>query len=279
MADQADLIFSPESYQELFADWGRFPNAVPFAGGSALIRSQDGYLPTLPAVVISLEKVEEMQRITRSERYLEIGAMVTLSKIIELRKFVPRVLVHCLRNIARPQLRNMATIGGNVCCCLDSVAVFNALDAQYELRSMQSSRWITASRFSPEPGRNALAPQELLCRIRVPLDNWEYSAYKRFAGQASMARAGASRSAVFLAKPQKNVLTDIRIICKIADSIWRDKDSEIFLIGKRLPLSRRIAAAFVSRWETFLRTAKNLDDMPRKELINFIEVNVGNLAE
>jgi len=203
--------------------------------------------------------------------------MVTLSKIIELRKFVPSVLVHCLRNIARPQLRNMATIGGNVCCCLDSVAVFNALDAQYELRSPQSSRWITASRFSPEHGPNALDPQELLCRIRVPLDNWEYSAYKRFAEQASMTRTG--RSAVFLAKPQKNVLTDIRIICKIADSIWRDKDSEILLIGKRLPLTRRIAASFVSRWETFLRSAENVDDMSRKELVNFIEVNVGNLAE
>jgi len=266
MAAQPDAILSPESYPELFTEWNRHPDAVLFAGGTSLVRKND-----LPPVIFSLEKLEEMQRITRSERYLEIGAMVKLSRIIELRKFVPSVLVHCLRNIARPQLRNMATIGGNICLHLDSAAAFTALDAQYELRSAQSSRWITASRFSPEPGPGALGQRELLSRIRVPLDNWDYSAYRKFKGRA--------RSVVFLAKPLKNMLADIRIICKTGNRVWRNKDSEILLIGKRLPLTRRIATAFVGRWETFLKGAENIDDLSRKELVNFIEMNVGNLVE
>jgi len=272
MVDRSELVFSPENYAELFHDWQRYPDAIPFAGGTALLRGQDRLVPQLPPVILSLDRIEEMRRINRSERYLEIGAMVRLSRIIELRKFGPGVLVHCLRNIAGPQLRNMATIGGNVCGHLDSVAAFTALDAQYELRGAQSSRWITAARFSPQPNPGALGQREILSRIRVPLDNWDYSAYRKFA-------AAAGRNAVFLARVQKNMLADIRIICKTADRIWRDKDSEIVLIGKRLPLTRRIAATFVGRWETFLRGAQGVDELSRKEFVNFIEANVGNLVE
>ncbi|MCL2190557.1 MAG: FAD binding domain-containing protein [Treponema sp.] len=264
MAGLPEPVLSPETYAELFADWGRHPDALPFAGGTALIRGRPA-----PGAILSLDKIEEMRRINRSERYLEIGAMVKLSRIIELRKFGPGVLVHCIRNIAGPQIRNMATIGGNVCGHLDSVAAFTALDAQYELRSAQSSRWITAARFSPGPGPGALGQGEILSRIRVPLDNWDYSAYKKFAG----------RNAVFLARAQKNVLADIRIICKAADRIWRDRDSEMFLAGKRLPLPRRTAAAFVGRWEAFLRGAGNMDEPSRREFVNFIDANVDNLVE
>ena len=238
----------------------------------------------MPPVILSLDKIDEMQRITRSERYLEIGAMVTLSRIIEMRKFAPAVLVQCLRNIAGPQLRNMATIGGNVCGHGDSVAALNALDAQYELKTAQSSRWITASRFSPTPdagdgSANSVGPlnsRELVSRIRVPLDNWDYSAYKKFPGQASGDPVCAAGSVVFLAGVQKNMLADVRVICKTAAGIRRDKDGEILLIGKRLPLTRRMAAAFVARWE---RGSDGMDGLSRKELVGFIEKNVGNLVE
>jgi len=278
MANRPDAILAPESYAELFAEWNRWPDSALFAGGVERLRFQDRRVPELPPVILSLEKVEETHRITRSERYLEIGAMVKLGRIIELRKFVPCALVHCLRNIAGPQVRNMATIGGNVRLHLDSAAALTALDAQYELRNALASRWVSASRFSPDPGTTAthgtLGARELIGRIRVPLDNWDYSAYRKFAG-----RNGSTRSAVFLAKPQKNVLGDIRIVCKTDDKIWRDRDGEMLLIGKRLPLTRRIAATFVSRWETFLRGAENVDELSRKELVNFIDLNVADLAE
>jgi len=271
MASQPDLIFFPESYGDLFAEWDRHPHAAPFAGGTALFRARDSQEPELPPVIISLERIEEMGRISRSERYLEIGAMAKLSKIIEMRKFAPDVLARCLRSISGPQLRNMATIGGNVCCRLDSAAALTALDAQYELRGVQSSRWVSAARFSPELGPGALGPRELLTRIRVPLDGWGYSAYKKF--------PGSGKCAVFLANPQKNMLADIRAVCKCADGILRDKDGEMLLIGKRLPLTGRIAAAFVAHWDAFLRGAEGVDEVSRREFAGFLEANVAALAE
>jgi CO/xanthine dehydrogenase FAD-binding subunit len=275
MADQLNLVFFPLTYSELFSAWSRYPKAVPYAGGTALIREQGKQILELPPIILSLEKLQEMQRINRSERYLEIGSMVKLSQIVDLGKIVPAALRRCLEHIAGPQLRNMATIGGNLCFrrgCLDSSAVLMALDAQYELRNAQSVRWISASRFSADTAP-AIKDQELLTRIRVPLDDWDYTVYTKFSGQAIK-----SKTAVFLAKTQKNVLNDIRVIYK-ADALWRDKHSESLLIGKHLPLNHRIAVDFIERWSDFISATPHIDELSRKELLNFIEINISNLSE
>ena len=276
MADQLNLVFFPSSYSELFSIWNRYPKAVLYAGGTALIREQGRNALELPSILLSLEKLQELNRISRSERYMEIGATAKLSQIIDLGKIVPAALRHCLEHIAGPQLRNMATIGGNLCFsggCMDSSAALMALDAQYELRNAQSSRWVSASRFYTGPNLVALKSQELLTRIRVPLDDWDYSVYKKFSGQAHK-----SKAVVFLVRIQKNVLSDIRIVYKTG-ALWRNRDSESILIGKSLPLNRRIAADFAGSWETFISGAQNVDEMSRKELVNFIEININNLLE
>jgi len=74
------------------------------------------------------------------------------------------------------------------------------------------------------------------------------------------------------------MLTDIKIIYKTA-FIWRDKNIETRLIGKELPLNRRIAAEFVDHWDAFLSGIDIIDDLSRKEMINFIAMNVYNLSE
>lgn len=276
MAAPLNQVFFPATFQELFSAWNRFPNAAPYAGGTGIIRSQGRQILNLPPIILSLEKLEELHRISRSERYLEIGSMVTLNRIIRLGKIVPAALTRCLENIAGTQLRNLATIGGNICFParrLDASAALTALDAQYELRSAQASRWISASRFFPMPGPTALNAQELLTRIRVPLDQWDYSVYKKFTRHES-----GNNVVVFLIKTQKNLLTDIRVVYK-TDTILRDKNSETVLIGKQLPVSRRITADFIGRWETFLLGIQDADEFSRKELINFIEQNVYNLSE
>jgi CO/xanthine dehydrogenase FAD-binding subunit len=277
MAAPLNQVFFPSGFQELFNAWSRFPQAVPYAGGTGLIRGQGQEILELPPIILSLDKLEELQRITRTERYLEIGAMVKLNQIIRLGKIVPEAFTRCLEQIAGPQLRNIATIGGNICYSesrLDASAPLVALDAQYELRSAQSSRWISASRFSSLPGPPALKPQELLTRIRVPLDQWDYATYKKF----GIFRGLSGGSVVFLMKTQKNVLTDLRVVYKTA-TILRDKNSEAVLVGKQLPLGRRIAAEFVESWETFLSGIETLDELSRRELINCVELNLYNLSE
>jgi len=244
-------VFLPGSFQELFSSWSSNPDAVLCAGGTEHIRNQNSGIPTLTRKIISLDRIEELHKISRSERYLEIGSMVKLSKIINLGKIVPEVLIHCLENIASPQIRSQATIGGNICnptVKLDTSAPMIALDAQYELRSAQSVRWVSASRFSTQPGPLSLTNQECLTRIRVPLEPWTFTWYRKFNFSLSSRPGGCI---LLILRNQKDILTDIRVLY-LSQAIFREKNAESMLMGKHLPLDNRDASAFVDRWKNYL---------------------------
>jgi len=270
-------VFFPASFHELFSSWNRFPDASLYAGGTDIICRQGKNVLKLPSVILCLDKVQELHRITRTEQYLEIGSMVKLNKIIWLGKIVPDVLATCLEKIGGVQLRNIATIGGNICGTsrlLDVSAPLTALDAQYELRNAHNSRWISASRFHSKEEHAVLQKQELLTRIRLPLHQWDYSIYKKFFPEDFF----NSEALVFLAKAQKSVLSDIRVVYK-ANSILRNKSGEDILNGKLLPISRRTADDFIENWEEFLRGKQNVNDFSKNALLAGIEENVYNLTE
>jgi CO/xanthine dehydrogenase FAD-binding subunit len=269
-------VFFPVSYQELFGNWTRFPDAVPYAGGSSILARQGNNLLTLPDVILCLDKIAELHSITRTEQNLEIGAKVTLNRIIRLGKIVPEILVTCLKNIAGVQLRNIATIGGNICCkgrLYDLSAALTALDAQYELRSAGSTRWVSAARFHSDD-KTALEKQELLTRVRLPLHTWDYSIYKKFFPED----IHNSEVLVFLARAQKNILTDIRVVYK-THTILRNKNSEDLLNGKLLPLHRKTALDFVENWNHFLTGRPDVSEFSKHALLNSIEENVFILSE
>jgi len=270
-------VIFPSSLQELFAAWNRFPNAVPYAGGTDLIGGQEKILIDLPPVFLCLDKIEELHRITRTEQYLEIGSMVRLNRLIKLGKIVPEILSSCVERIAGVQLRNLATIGGNICSSsrlLDLPAPLTALEAQYEFRSASNTtRWVSASRFHSEE-KTALDKQEILTRVRLPLHQWDYAVYKKFLAEDHY----NTEALVFIAKTQKNVLSDIRVIYK-STSILRNKDGEDILIGKYLPLSRKTAEDFVSNWIGFLAQRHEISNFAKNSLISSIEENIFNLSE
>jgi CO/xanthine dehydrogenase FAD-binding subunit len=272
-------VFFPSNFQELFSAWSRFPEAIPYAGGTGIIRNQDKRIPILPRNIISLDRMEDMRRITRTERYLEVGAMVRLSEIISLGKIVPEILTRTLERIGGPALRNLATIGGSLCCPigrLDTSAPLVALDAHYELRSAGTSRWISATRFSTLPGPPALAPQELLTRIRIPLERWNYSLYCKFKPPGTNEAGGVI---VFILKNQKNTLTDLRVVYS-GSIILQDRNSEALLIGKQLPLDRKEARAFLDSWKHYLQvmenTASGQKNAPDMTQINLLKIQIIN---
>ncbi|MCL2066571.1 MAG: FAD binding domain-containing protein [Treponema sp.] len=268
-------IFSPSSLNELFSIWKQFPEAVPFAGGTTIACGQEKEAFNLPPKILCLDKLAELKRITRTERYLEIGSMVKLNNVIWLGKIVPEIITKCLENMAGTQLRNIATVGGNICCRnFDLTTPMIALDAHYELRSAQTSRWISASRFYSLTEPENPDSMELLTRIRVPLDQWDYAVYRKFKNQ----EIENSENAVFLMKVQKNILTDIRVIYK-AGTIFRNKNGEAVLIGVRMPLARKNAADFIENWKIYLAQQKEISDFSKMKLLNLITLHVYDLCE
>jgi len=270
-------VIIPTSFQELFAAWNRFPDAVLFAGGTNLVSKQDRNILYLPPVFLSIDKIEELQKITRTEQYLEIGSMVKLNRLIKLGKIVPEVLCLCLKKIAGVQLRNIATIGGNICGASnwhDLSAPLTALDAQYEFRSASNvTRWVSAARFHSEEN-TTMEKQELLTRIRLPLHQWDYTVYKKFHSEDYF----NSNSLVFLAITQKNILSDIRVIYK-ENAIYRNKNGEDILKGKYLPLNRKTTHDFAASWLEYLAGKPEIGEFSKYSLLNSIEEYVFNLSD
>jgi CO/xanthine dehydrogenase FAD-binding subunit len=272
-------VFFPSTLQELFAAWSRFPDALPFAGGASFAKGQEHHTLALPVNILSLDKLNELQHISRTERYIEIGAMVRLSDIISLEKSIPQVFAQSLKCIAGPEVRNVATIGGNICfpdLRLNTTAPLLALDARYELRTALASRWISAARFSSVPGPLAFSSQELLTRIRIPLEQWNYSLFKHFADPYPENEMGTS--IVFIARVEKNILTDLRVVFS-GEMVIRDRNSEAFLSGKHLPLDRRDIAHFTGLWRAFLSAVDTPGPMIKAKMLNFIEEAVTALAD
>ena len=284
-------VYFPSGFQELFSTWNRLNDAVLCAGGNEQIRYQGRRIPVLPKNIISLDRLTELCKISRTERYLEIGAMVKLNQIVHLGKIVPEALIRCLECIAGPALRNMATIGGNICNPsrrLDCSGPMIALDAQYELRTVQSTRWISASRFSSLPGPPVLGKQELLTRVRVPLEPWTFTRYHKFKTHGGNKPGGGI---LFILRNQKRTLTDIRVVYS-GQIILREKNSETMLAGKHLPLDRKYASAFVDSWRNYLSILSGIEnsifpeeagnfepELVKTQILNFIETTIMRISE
>lgn len=88
------------------------------AGGSDLLTSLKGdFLPDYPEAVINLKTISGLGYIREDGEYLRIGALARLSDIVRspLLKEKYRLLSEAAQSVATPQIRNVATLGGNLC--------------------------------------------------------------------------------------------------------------------------------------------------------------------
>jgi CO/xanthine dehydrogenase FAD-binding subunit len=86
-------------------------------------------------------------------------------------------LAQAARTVGSPQIRNAATIGGNLATCSpagDGLPVLAALDAEVELIGPDGRRSLPIGEFMVGVKRTALQPGELIAAVTVPLlDGWQ----------------------------------------------------------------------------------------------------------
>jgi carbon-monoxide dehydrogenase medium subunit/xanthine dehydrogenase FAD-binding subunit len=151
---------------------GRQPKAV-LAGGTDLLielRRQEGSLVRL----IDISGISELSGIQRENGEILIGPLTTMAELASsplILQHIP-VLAKVAGSIGSPQIRNRATVGGNLCHaspCADTVPPLIALDAVLDLQSPRGIRQLSLENFLQSPYRVALDPDELLVRIRIPM--------------------------------------------------------------------------------------------------------------
>jgi len=102
-----------EAVSQLGAKWGE---ADVLAGGTDLISMMKDYIAT-PKRVVNIKNIKELSGIRSSGSELRIGATVTLDELMEnavVRKSFP-ALADAARGVSSPQIRNMGTVGGDLC--------------------------------------------------------------------------------------------------------------------------------------------------------------------
>ena len=147
-------------------------DARPLAGGQSLVPLLNFRLAR-PALLVDLNRIEALSRITITDGALRIGAMARQAAA-EANSDVARgwpILPEVIGHIAHPQIRNRGTVGGSLAHndpAAELPAVMLALDAEMIAHGPQGERTIAARDFFAGTMETALAPDELLTEIRVP---------------------------------------------------------------------------------------------------------------
>jgi CO/xanthine dehydrogenase FAD-binding subunit len=226
--------YVPLQMQNLLTLYQKNHQAALLAGGT--------YNLPLSGDVIYLKKIDELTRITRTERFLDIGASASISSILSIAKRVlPGPLSEVLTRIGTPAIRNMATLGGHLCIRdrrMDAVPMLMLMDVSLELRTIKGARWVTLTRFYDEEGYPSFREGELLTRIRVPLEEWNFFHYKKLGSYPSQGEPVLSFSG--LAKIQRAVISECRTAFSFGGrEILRNREIEAQLSGRKVPLSEK----------------------------------------
>lgn len=167
--------------------------ARPLAGGTALVLLMRHRLAS-PAHVVYLGGIPGLDRIVAEGEDLRIGALATHAAIEahpDVRARYP-VLAEMARVVANPQIRNVATIGGNLCHgdpASDPPACLLALGAWVGAVRDGAEREIPLEDFFTDYYENSLAPGEIVREIVVPaLPAGARAAYMRYVTSAAESR-------------------------------------------------------------------------------------------
>jgi len=166
---------APRSLDEalrLLAEAGE--EARVMAGGTDLIvRMKHGLLK--PGFVISLAEIEELRPISFDRRKgLSIGATARLAEVAshaEIKRRYPAV-ASAAEKTANVQVRNMGTVGGNICNAApsaDNAPTLIAMGAEAVIAGGKGKRSVPLDRFFKGPRLTALEPDEILTAIQVPV--------------------------------------------------------------------------------------------------------------
>jgi xanthine dehydrogenase small subunit len=166
-------VVSPRGLAEAYAILGDGP-IRPIAGGTDLMVALTGELGEPPDRVLDLWGLDELRGIAVEGDTISLGALTTYTEIRRstlCREHLP-VLVEAAETIGAAQIQNRGTLGGNVVNASpagDTLPVLLASDTSFVVGSARGERVIPASEFWPAYRQTALAPDELLVRIRIPL--------------------------------------------------------------------------------------------------------------
>jgi len=164
------ILLAPQSVQSLHTALEANTDATILAGGTDLlvkIRREQIY----PDTIISLGSLG-WNRIQRNQSTVEIGSMVTAAQLSTYDCSDVDVLSRAASQVGGMQIRNMATVGGNVVNAspaADMALALLALDADVTIMGRETERRVSLRDFFTGPGQTVLSTGEIVRSFQIPI--------------------------------------------------------------------------------------------------------------
>jgi xanthine dehydrogenase FAD-binding subunit len=213
---------------------------LPIAGGTDLLLDLEQGRHSPVHTLLDVTSIVELNALEVREDELFIGAAVPVNRIVldPLVGTHAQALVEACNLIAGPQVRNVATLGGNIAHALpaaDGTIALLALNAQAEIASLADTRRAPLEELFLSPGKSSLKHgEELLVGFYLPLSTpYQSSCFKRIMRPQGVALP-IINLAIWLERTD-NVITQIRVaVGPGAPTPWRAAKAEKALSGKPL---------------------------------------------
>jgi xanthine dehydrogenase FAD-binding subunit len=233
-------LYEARSVADAIALLRAHPEAKIIAGGSdVLIKIREGKLAGCS--LVSIQTLDELRGVSLdNDGSIRIGPLTSFSHLDSdpiIREKLP-VLAEAGETIGGPQLRNVATIGGNVSngvTSADSASTLLAYDAVMEYSGPNGVRLVPMREHYTGPGKTALAHDEVLTAIIIPRESYEntHGCYIKYAMRAALDIATLGCSANVRLSPDRQSIERLRLAFGVAGPVpLRAPSAEAEAAGK-----------------------------------------------
>jgi xanthine dehydrogenase FAD-binding subunit len=223
------------------------PKAIPLAGGTdVLVRLHQGN-PDYRHVV-DIHDVAELKEITQApDGTIKVGSGATFSQLMAdpiINGIIP-VLAQGAASVGGPQVRNMATLGGNICNgapSADSAAPLLVLNATVVLQGPQGERRLPLHEFYQGPSRVDRQPTEIMTALSIAPDDYRcwFGSYYKYAMRDAMDIATIGCAAA--CKLEGGKVADLRLAFTVAGPTplrcWRTEEKARGAVADQSLLAR-----------------------------------------
>jgi xanthine dehydrogenase FAD-binding subunit len=270
-----ERIYRASSAADAVSALNALSNSMIISGGSdVLVKIREGKLAG--KTLVSINGLKELsQIILEPDGALVIGSGCTFTQIANdplIRAHVP-ALGLAVEQAGGPQLRNVATIGGNICngaTSADSAGIPLTLSARLMLSFKDGRREIPLEGFHTGPGKVALKPGELLTAIKIAKADYEGFGghYIKYAMRNAMDIATLGVAAHVRLNTEKTAIEDVRLAFGVAAPVpLRCHSAEQSLRGKSLTRETLTEAGKLALKELSPRNSWRASKLFREQLI------------
>lgn len=231
----------PETIEEALAMLRQHDGESKIMAGGTDLMLQMRNKAVAPEYIVDITRIPGLDYITFDERGVKLGALTTIRALetsVELQKEFP-IISRAAGQLGSVAIRNVATLGGNLCNGLPSAEtaqVLLALSAQVRTIGPGGERSLPLEEFFVGAGKTILKADEILLEISVPaLPAHTSGTYIKHAQRGAIDLAIVNITVVITMDPDRKVCNDVKIVLgAVAPVPLRARKAEAVLIGRKI---------------------------------------------